>query len=167
MSTERRFLSVYRSFGVKEAAAVRPEADGLKRKLRQLKKLEREIRFGKETAAEEKYVWSRYFSTKPEERGVRYPFETLLGMDKESLKEVIADYFSMVYYVHYRENGILHRGLYDPELLQKLGLPAGSTISDIKKRFRRLAKQKHPDYGSDSAQFIELMEVYRKLVDGD
>ena len=144
---------------------MRPEADELKRKLRQLEKLEREIRFGKkETDAQEKYIWSRYFSTKPEEKGVMYPFESLLGMDKESLKEAIAEYFSMVYYVHYKENGILLRGLYDPELLQKLGLPTDATSSDIKKRFRQLVKQKHPDYGGDSGQFIELMEIYRRLV---
>jgi DnaJ-class molecular chaperone len=51
--------------------------------------------------------------------------------------------------------------------LQKLDLPANATSSDIKKRFRQLAKQKHPDYGGNSAQFIELMEIYRKLIEGD
>jgi len=34
---------------------------------------------------------------------------------------------------------------------------------DVKRRFRELARQTHPDAGGDAARFIELMEDYRKL----
>lgn len=152
--------------GCEGGGALSLDSDELKRKLRQLKRLEGEIRFGSSPrSGVDRYVWSRYFSTKKEESSVLYPFETLVKMDRESIKEVFAEYFSMVYYIYYKENGILPPGLYDPELLQKLGLPPDSTGADIKKRFRELVKKHHPDHGGDSGDFIELMEIYRKLSD--
>lgn len=139
----------------------------LKRKLREIKKLETDIRFGNnDSPAKESYVWSRFFSTKPEDDKVLYPYNRLVNLEKEEFKEVVAEYFSAVYFVYYKENGILPRGLYDPELLQRLHLSADATSGDIKKRFRELVKKCHPDYGGSSRSFIELMDIYRRLIDG-
>lgn len=38
-------------------------------------------------------------------------------------------------------------------------------INAVKKKFRELAKEYHPDVGGDSEKFIDLMENYRKLID--
>ena len=142
------------------------EADHLKRKLRQLKKLEAEIRFkGRTLTGNESFVWNQYFSTGRDKKQVRYPLERLVEMDKQDYKDVIAEYFSMVYFVHYKESGILPRNLYDPELLRELDLPPDSTSGDIKRRFRELAKKYHPDHGGDGKKFITFMDTYKRLVE--
>ena len=138
----------------------------LKRTLRQLKKTERKLRFGDQPSMKErKLIWNLFFSTKDGDQAqVRYPLGELLQMDRQELKEVIAEYFCYVYFQKYQECGITIANLYDPELLSLLGLPPISGIQEIKKRFRELAKKHHPDHGGDSAQFIELMDIYEKLM---
>lgn len=141
------------------------EPDDVKRRLRQLKKSEAGIRFkNRQLTGRESYVWNTFFSTKDDD-SVRYPFRRLVGMDKQEFSDIIAEYFSMVYFLYYRENGILERDLYDPALLSELGLPAHSTSGDIKKRFRELAKKYHPDCGGDSGSFIRLMSIYQRLIE--
>lgn len=84
-------------------------------------------------------------------------------MNKEEIKDVINEYFYNVYYRMYKENGLEDMQTYDSEILTQMGLPFHADLSEIKKKFRELAKQYHPDTGGDREKFIELMENYKKL----
>lgn len=141
----------------------------LKRKLRQLKKLEAQIRFNNMQLPKYKhYIWDEYFSTKNEfDDTVKYNMSTLTGLDHVRLKEVLDEYFIHVYFQYYKENGMAVKGLYDTSLLKSLGLPPDSSLEAIKSRFRELVKMYHPDLGGDSSKFIELVEIYRKLIGDD
>ena len=48
---------------------------------------------------------------------------------------------------------------------QILGIPRTATADEIKKAYRRLASQHHPDKGGDTARFQEVEEAYRVLGD--
>src|SRR5687768_17189630 len=51
-----------------------------------------------------------------------------------------------------------------------LGLARGATEDEIRKAYRRLARQYHPDVNKDpqaEAQFKEINEAYEVLSDGD
>lgn len=137
----------------------------LKRKLRQLKKMEAKIRFkNSQPGQHQHYVWNKYFSTKDEEDGsVKYNMKSLYSMNHERLKEVFEEYFYHVYFQYYKENGIPGEGMYDTALLEGMGLPFDASIEDIKTKFRELAKKYHPDVGGDSDKFIELVNAYKKL----
>ena len=138
----------------------------MKHKLRQLKKLEAQIRFKSLPSAQnKKYIWNEYFTTKDEsDSSVRYNMKSLLEMDHERLKAVFDEYFYNVYFQYYKENGIAAEGMYDTSLLATLGLPPNSSMDDIKSKFRELAKKHHPDLGGDSDKFIELINIYKKLI---
>lgn len=140
--------------------------DDLKRKLRQLKKLESQTRFNSSESAEHRqYVWDKYFSTKDEsDDSVKYNMKCLMKMNHEELKNVFDEYFYNVYFQYYKENGMTVGGMYDMDLLSNLGLPSDSSIESIKSRFRELAKKYHPDHGGDSDKFIELVNTYKKLI---
>lgn len=142
------------------------EISELKRKLRQLKKLEAQIRFKNLQLTQYKqYIWNEYFSTKDEYNdSVKYNMKSLLRMDHERLKEVFDEYFIHVYFQYYKENGITAVGMYDTHLLSSLGLPSDSDLETIKSKFRELAKRYHPDLGGDSSKFIELVNTYKKLI---
>ena len=156
----------------------RERLDEIKRKLRKLKKLEIRIRFeGSFRAANYspdavlkgsriKLVWDDFFhlGDKGDQRA-KYGLTELAAMDREEYKNVVDEFFFNVYYRYYTENGITGSHLYDPEILDWMGLPPDATSEDIRKRFRELAKKYHPDTGGDSRDFIMLMENYRKLVD--
>lgn len=137
----------------------------LKRKLRQLKKLETQIRFkDMQGLPKKQYIWDKYFSTKNEyDDSVKYNIKNLLEMNHEKLKEVFNEYFIHVYFQYFNENGITDEEMYDVTLLSELGLPPGSSIETIKSRFRELAKKYHPDLGGDSEKFIEIVDIYKKL----
>ena len=138
----------------------------LKHKLRQLKKLEAQIRFKNlPSVQQKKYIWNEYFTTKDESNNsVRYSMNSLLEMDQERLKAVFDEYFYHVYFQYYKENGIAAEGMCDTSLLATLGLPPDSSMEDIKSKFRELAKKYHPDLGGDSSKFIELINVYKQLI---
>ena len=46
-----------------------------------------------------------------------------------------------------------------------LGVSKGAAAADIKRAYRRLASQHHPDKGGDTARFQEIEEAYRVLSD--
>jgi len=140
--------------------------DELKRKLRQLKKMEAHIRFRDSRPSQhQQYVWNEYFSTKDEnDSSVKYNINGLMGMDRQRLKEVFDEFFYHVYFQYYKENGIPAEGMYDITLLSNLGLSPDSSTEMIKRKFRELAKKYHPDHGGDSSKFIELVNTYRKLM---
>jgi len=141
----------------------------LKRKLRQLKKLEAHIRFKNlQFEQYEQYIWNEYFSTKDEnDSSVKYNMKSLLEMDHKKLTEVFNEYFSHVYFQYYKDNGITPKGMYDISLLSSLELLPDASIDIIKSKFRELAKKYHPDLGGDSSAFIELLNTYKKLIGDD
>ena len=52
-----------------------------------------------------------------------------------------------------------------PDYYKTLGVPRSATASEIKKAFRKLAREHHPDAGGDEAKFKELNEAYEVLCD--
>jgi hypothetical protein len=112
-------------------------------------------------------VWDEFFDL--HESGckhVKYPMNLLATMDKEAFREVVSEFFYYVYHRMYEENGLAFIHAYDPDMLAQMGLRYDADINAVKKKFRELAMKHHPDKGGESARFIELMETYRKLVDG-
>ncbi len=144
---------------------MRYSADQLKRKLRQLKKLEIAIRFkDRPMTHAQKLVWDVFFSTKTKnDIPVKYPLPQLLNLSREELKAIIEEYFYRVYFQNFQENGLAVADVYDPQLLSLLGLPPYAGIQEIKRRYRELAKRYHPDHGGNSEKFIELVEIYEQL----
>lgn len=142
------------------------EIEQLKRKLRELKKAEKRIRFNYESSgASKKYVWDEYFSTKEiNELTVKYPLWKLIKLSKEELEEVYEEYFYSIYFQQCKENGLNFVDIYDADVLSVFGLNPGASVDDIKKRFRELAKKYHPDQGGDNEKMIELIDAYNKLI---
>ena len=105
----------------------------IKRKIRKLKKLEVKIRFNYIGFSQEDFsekikhirlVWDDFFDLNDCcKKKAKYLLLTLLNMDKDELKEVISEFFFNVYYIYYKENGIVNADLYDPNLLAQFGLP--------------------------------------------
>jgi hypothetical protein len=139
----------------------------LKQKLRQLKKIELIVRFGRADVPSEglpkPLIWDSFFSDKVKARP-RYPFETLLIMNSEGRKRAFADYLYTVYTEGYRERGMLLPDGFDYQALFDFDLPAHATREDIKKRFRELAKIAHPDHGGSNEAMAALLEQYHKLI---
>ena len=52
-----------------------------------------------------------------------------------------------------------------PDYYKTLGVPRNATTDEIKKAFRKLARQHHPDAGGDEAKFKEINEAYEVLSD--
>ena len=100
---------------------------------------------------------------KSAEKPAKYSLKQLAAMSKDEYKEVIGEFFWNVYFRLYRENGIMDKHAYDPDILSQLGLPFDADSQTVKKRFRDLAKRHHPDTGGDAALFIEFIEQFKKL----
>ena len=136
----------------------------LKRKLRQLKQYENTLRAKNNMGDGIPLVWDKFFDLRESGKGsALYTLSKLAAMDKDSYKSVIDEFFARVYYEVYVFKGIIDAPIYNPSLLEQLGLPPIAYEKDVKKRFRDLAKKYHPDTGGDSVKFIKLMEVYREL----
>ena len=95
----------------------------------------------------------------------KYTLAALSALSREEYKDVVEEFFALVYYAHYKENGIISVGVYDPGDLAQLELPFHATEQEVKKRFRELAKIHHPDTGGDALKFIALMKTYEKLIE--
>lgn len=46
-----------------------------------------------------------------------------------------------------------------------LGVPKGASVEEVKKAYRKLASQHHPDRGGDTAKFQEIQSAYETLTD--
>lgn len=146
--------------------------DEIKRKLRELKKLEMKVRLSslesqissKKSFRDSKnieLVWDKFFDLKVEStKSVKYTINQLALMSKDEFKDVINEYFYHVYYWCYKESGLADKYIFDSKILTQMGLPLTDT-SEIKKKFRELAKIYHPDNGGDIDKFNALMKEYR------
>ncbi len=137
---------------------------GLKRRLRELKRIEHKIRFGSVRRKTPPLIWDSFFDMRDAGTGkAKYPLKILAAMDHETLKCVIGEYWSFVYSELFRESDIPGGTKYDAGVLLQWGLPPDAGADTIKKKFRELAKLAHPDTGGDEHAFIALMESYKKL----
>ncbi len=50
--------------------------------------------------------------------------------------------------------------VFTPPCLRALGLRGNATVADVKKAYRRLCHQLHPDHGGDAAAFRQLQADY-------
>ena len=48
---------------------------------------------------------------------------------------------------------------------ETLGVPKGASEEEIKKAYRKLASQHHPDKGGNTAKFQEIQSAYETLTD--
>jgi hypothetical protein len=147
----------------------------LKQKIRKLKRLELKIRYGfseefinKNTSADKieklPLVWKDFFDLSSSGiNKARYKFNELKQMDKDSIKQVFGEFWFFVYYRMYHANGLNTSNEPEPELLDFLGLPYNADQAAIRRRFRELCKQYHPDEGGDQYKFLELMKVKEKF----
>ena len=139
----------------------------VKRKLRNLKRLECALRNSGQLKNCPVLVWDSFFDLSEngsKAKKTRYNSDVLCAMNHERLKAVIDEYWAYVYGELFQENLIQGRLFYDRDALIQLGLPFDADEAAVKKRFRELAKIYHPDVGGDAAKFIELMNLYRRLI---
>lgn len=147
----------------------------IKRKIRNLKKMELKLRFHQyegstaykgwelHKSIPKVLVWDEFFCLQDNGRKAKYHIKDLMAMDREALKKVISQYYYAVYYKVFQETGILDGSLYNPEVLMKMGLSFDADTKAIKKRFRELAKEYHPDAGGSGERFMELLEQMDSL----
>ncbi len=139
----------------------------VKQKLRKLKRLECALRTSGQLKAVSVLVWDNFFDLSENgsvKKKKRYDLEELCQMSREELKTVIDGYWAFVYGELFQDNLIQGRLFYDRDALIQLGLPFDADETAVKRRFRELAKIYHPDVGGDAAKFIELMNLYRRLI---
>ena len=139
-------------------------SDMLKRRLREMKRTEQKFRCIGNGEKSSSLVWDLFFDLR--ETGcskAKYSLKLLLAMDREALSHVINEYWSFVYEKLFPDSD--HPGVMqlDPGALLRWGLSANADEAAVKKRFRELAKQYHPDTGGDEKSFIALMEAYHTL----
>ncbi len=53
---------------------------------------------------------------------------------------------------------------YVPECLRVLGLEAEATLKDVKRAYRRLSKQHHPDAGGEASEFKRVQRAYEQAM---
>ena len=138
----------------------------IKRKLRNLKKLERRVRCHfLQRHPQAPLVWDSFFSTHMgADSSIKYPFNILLRAGRDERKRMFEEYLFAVFVRHAQEEGLGFsvQVMQNPEVLTFFGLPPYATFADIKRRFRELAHQYHPDKGGDPEKMIELLDMYEK-----
>jgi len=138
----------------------------IKRKVRKLKRFENIVRAQNGMGADIPFVWDRFFNLRDgcnPESAALHTLSELVAMSRDEYRAVTDKLVARIYYEVYIHNGIIDAIIYDPSLLEKLGLPPIADEAAVKKRFRELAKQHHPDTGGDAAEFIKVMKVYKEL----
>jgi len=136
----------------------------LKRKLRKLKQFENTLRVQNNIGCGVPLVWDKYFDLRETGKSnALYSLSKLAIMSKDEYKAVTEEFFARIYYEAYIHNGIIDAPIYDAALLEQIGLPSIADEAAVKKKFRELAMQHHPDKGGDPEKFIQLMKVYREL----
>jgi len=139
----------------------------VKRKLRNLKRLECALRNSGQLKNCPVLVWDNFFDLSESGRKTkktRYDLSGLCALSREEFRAVIDEYWAFVYGELFKEDIIQGRLFYDRDALIQLGLPFDADEAAVKKRFRELAKIYHPDVGGDAGKFIELMNLYRRLI---
>ena len=140
--------------------------DNLKHRVRKLKHLEKAISSQCGLDNDVPLVWDKFFDLKDNSAGKSlYSLNDLQSMNREEYKNVVDAYFARVYYEIYSHTGITDEIIFDTELLAQLDLSPVANEVDIKRKFRELAKEYHPDTGGDAMKFIDLMNIYRKLIE--
>ncbi len=59
----------------------------------------------------------------------------------------------------------MNRKLTREEAARRLGLTTGAQAGEVKRAYRQLAREHHPDLGGDSDTFNDLQRAYERLVD--
>ena len=148
----------------------------LKQKIRMLKKLELMFRYGfskeyidhhltTQQLEQLTLVWKEFFDLNNSGNSkAKYSYSALEKLDKEQMKQVFGEFWFMVCYRMYQENGLQTMDVQNPELLTYLGLPFDADQAAIRRRFRELCKTCHPDGGGDTKEFIELMKIKDKYL---
>jgi len=138
----------------------------LKHKVRKLKHYEKALRIRNGVNDNIPLVWDKFFELNDSGKSTSlYSLTALATMSKDEYKTIIDDFFARIYYEVYIHNDIIDAPLYNPLQLEKLELSALASETDVKKRFRELAKKHHPDTGGSSEKFIELMIIYKELIE--
>jgi len=150
----------------------------LKHKVRKLKQFENSVRIRSNMGDDIPLVWDKFFdlrggsgtrdghsTTGNGKSKALYNLTSLAAMSKDEYKKAVDEFFARVYYEVYIHNGLIDAPVYDTSLLEEIGLSPVADETEVKKRFRDLAKEYHPDKGGDPENFIKLMNVYKKLTD--
>ena len=138
--------------------------DNLKRRIRKLKHIEKTIRAQNSLSNDIPLVWDKFFDLKNfTDSKALYTLPKLAGMSREEYKSVVDSFFARIYYEVYAFKGITNEVIYEPALLAQLDLPPIADEITVRKRFRELAKEYHPDSGGDHEKFVEFMRIYREL----
>lgn len=143
--------------------------DGLKRRLRSLKKLEYEIRFGRAANVSPgdrpRLVWDRFFSLDAgKNKGALYNIDLLAVMDRSALTIVIEEYLRAVCERAYGRAGVEPDFGEGAAAYEVLGLAEGADRETIRARYRELAKKYHPDVGGTDEAFIAIKAAVDNLL---
>lgn len=130
--------------------------DELVRKLRDLRRLERRLTGGDPQGVTP--VWDEYFSLSEGTR-VRYPFRMMLIFDQASRERAIRGFLLALWV---RAGCSFAHGEHDQKLLDELGLRADADSETVRRAFRRLALELHPDLGGDEELMRDLIDRYRR-----
>lgn len=126
----------------------------MKRKLRELKKLEQTLRKG------QRLIWEDFFSLGKNSQG-KFTLDQLLKMTRQERKKVFEEYLRQICSPHF--NNTTFNSSINGQLLAEIDLPFDADQLTIKQRYRQLIKQYHPDKGGDQKKASRLLEIYRRL----
>jgi hypothetical protein len=134
---------------------------GIKRALRELKRLERKLRSGLGGGNQPPLAWDRFFDLRGTGKA-KYGLRALEAMSREEYRQAIREYWAYVFRSLVDE-AEFRAVRFEPDVLLQWGLPPDADETAVKQRFRELAKRCHPDTGGTAEEFINLMRNYRKL----